>query len=59
MIQPANRAKSILAQLFLIVCVDIGKQQGSLCNTQAVTIAHFLLRDADIDMLNVRRGQYE
>lgn len=59
MIQSTNTGNSILAQLIFIVCVDLGKQQGLLCNSQAVTIEHFLLCGADIDMLNVRRGQYE
>ncbi len=49
MIQPANTGKSILALLIFIVCVDLDKQQGLLCKSQAVPIEHFLLTNADID----------
>lgn len=49
MIQPPNTSKSILALLIFIGCVDLDKQQGLLCNSQAAPIAHFLLSNADLD----------
>lgn len=53
MIQPTLSATT----LFLL-CVDLGKLQALLCKKGAVATAHFVLSDADIDMIK-RRKQFK
>lgn len=49
-----DSANTLRYYLFLL-CVDLGKLQALLCKKGAVATAHFVLSDADIDMINRRK----